>query len=332
MSDTDTQELHTAAEQPAMPPPAPKEWKVGMVEGESSDHYHECPAISSTNLEDFRARPRYFYEKHVAETIVEKKGAALTNGAAFHCAVLEGPDAFKREYVVVPADAPRRPTRIQREAKKPSDETVAAIAWWDKWTEENKGRVEIDKPDYDRFLAMANAVADNAVAAEVLTAPGCKCEVTFRTPKIPAFGFALQAKLDLYNPQGCEFSAGLPYMVDIKTIDDLARFQYHFEDFGYYRRTPFYSQVIATAAAVDSRIVKPQRSFYVVIESGAPYGCTVFEADPLSTRRGLWENERDLKALAECFRSGVWPNGATYANVGLSARTIRNLEAEGWLK
>lgn len=316
--------------QPNDPAAAPAEWKIGMVEGESSEHYHAGPALSSTQIEDFRARPRYFYEKHVAKTLTQKKTDALLLGGAFHCATLEGPEAFKREYITVPPEAPKRPTRIQREAKKPSEDTVKAIAWWDEWTEANKGRIEIDQADYDRFLAMGEAIMANPVAAELLTAPGVLNEVTFRTPTIPAFGFALQAKLDVYNPAGCEFSAGLPYQVDVKTIDELERFGWHFVDFGYYRRTPFYSQVISTAALVDPRIIKPQRSFYIVIEKGAPFGCTVFEPDPLSIRRGLFENDRDLKALAECYRNQNWPNGAIYSHVGLTMKMLRELEAEGW--
>lgn len=70
---------------------------------------------------------------------------AMAFGSAVHAALLE-PELFKSEYVICPLDAPKKPTKAQLEAKKPSEKTLEAIAWWDKFNKETLGKKVLD-PD-----------------------------------------------------------------------------------------------------------------------------------------------------------------------------------------
>jgi exodeoxyribonuclease VIII len=89
-----------------------------------AETYHAWDAISSGGLKAAaRSAWHYKHRKHIEPT------PAMLLGTLSHCAVLE-PSAVDERYVTVPDDAPRKPTRMQLEAKKPSPETVAQIAWW----------------------------------------------------------------------------------------------------------------------------------------------------------------------------------------------------------
>src|SRR5690606_12577178 len=67
-------------------------------------------------------------------------------GRMYHCASLE-PDVFGTTYAVMPEDAPRDLRRF-RNAKKPSDETLRAIEWWDEFEARNAGKVFVPRSDY----------------------------------------------------------------------------------------------------------------------------------------------------------------------------------------
>ena len=62
------------------------------------------------------------------------------------------PELFQATYAVMPKDTPRRPTEAQKNAKKPSESTVASIAWWNKWENDCKGKILVSQEDH------ANAV------------------------------------------------------------------------------------------------------------------------------------------------------------------------------
>ena len=142
--------------------------------------------------------------------------------------------------------------------------------------------------------------------------------MTFRTPRL-SLGFSVQCRADVYNPQGCEASLGQPFLADIKTIGEMDDFPKHFHQYGYYRQAPFYQRVIRTVAQLDSAVVPPVKAFFIAVEKQEPHGCTVYEADAASITLGLREIDSDLARLAECYRSGVWPNSPDYQQVFLPA-------------
>ena len=57
---------------------------------------------------------------------------ALEFGRAIHCYILER-DVFEQTYIVLPEDAPKRPTKRHVEAAKPSPSTLEAICWWEEF-------------------------------------------------------------------------------------------------------------------------------------------------------------------------------------------------------
>jgi exodeoxyribonuclease VIII len=87
-----------------------------------------------------------------------KRTAALTLGLLTHCILLE-PQAVDQRYAVAPEDAPKRPSIRQREAKKPSPDTLAAIAFWDEFEKLSAGKDLVTASE----LETARSVAASAM-------------------------------------------------------------------------------------------------------------------------------------------------------------------------
>jgi hypothetical protein len=97
---------------------------MGLVKGLSMEEYHAIDALSATGLRHLMRSPW-----HYANRVDVKETRAMLNGSLVHCARLE-PEALAQRYVVVPEDAPRRPTDAQWAAKKSNESSQAAKEWW----------------------------------------------------------------------------------------------------------------------------------------------------------------------------------------------------------
>lgn len=100
---------------------------IGMYLDMPFDEYHAVNAVSASGLRHF-ARSAWHYRNRVEIAPTRP----MLRGTLAHCALLE-PEALAGRYAVVPDNAPKRPTRTQWEAKKPSAESQEAMAWWRDW-------------------------------------------------------------------------------------------------------------------------------------------------------------------------------------------------------
>ena len=78
-------------------------------------------------------------------------------GGNLHCATLE-PERWQQSLIVLPDDAPKRPTQRQIDAKKPSTETKEAIAWWAEFDAKFQDRTVLSAEDHDQVMQMSKAL------------------------------------------------------------------------------------------------------------------------------------------------------------------------------
>jgi hypothetical protein len=141
---------------------APLNLPLGVVHDMPLERYLAVDALSATGLKLLARSPWHF-----ANRVDTDPTPAMLRGTLAHCAVLE-PDAMERRYVVVPADAPNRPTRRQWEAKKPSPESQAAMAWWADFQAANASRELVSFADYALCQMQLEAVARQPELAALL--------------------------------------------------------------------------------------------------------------------------------------------------------------------
>ncbi len=299
---------------------------LGKIIGESDEAYHALAAVSKSKLDDFIQLPALYYGRHIAKTIGHEESAAFDVGKAVHALVLEGAEAFHARFVSVPTGSPKRPTQRQIDAKKPSPETVAAVAFWEEFTAANEGKTILSDEDSAVVHACAAAVANHATAAMILR--GTESEVSWRVAAGPyllqcrtdAFGYASEELVKLLAAQGISMTVGEPYAADVKTtgklgLADFREWKRKFVSYGYHRQGPFYQAVMKDVLGAF-----PERFFFIIVSKEAPYACAVVIPDDEANERGWFEVAEALDRLRKCYETNTWPAlPATVQSISLPA-------------
>jgi hypothetical protein len=141
---------------------APRDLLMGVVHDMPLEEYLAVDALSATGLKLLARSPWHF-----ANRVDPDPTPAMLRGSLAHCAVLE-PDAMAQRYVVVPNDAPRKPSRLQWEAKNPSAESKAAMAWWTDFQRDRGARELVSFDEFVLCQAQLTAIRRDPVLADLL--------------------------------------------------------------------------------------------------------------------------------------------------------------------
>jgi hypothetical protein len=161
--------------------------------------------LSYSALSAFRKSPQEFinYKFRTFEST-----PAMEFGSLVHCMVLE-PEKLEKRYVRVPNDAPKRPTSVQLNAKKPSEETLKAIEFWNQFNSENENKTIISKSDFYDAMEVANNIRKYYPSSNILSL--CsefekKVEFEYNNFKFKGFidGEGINVRTDLKIVQSAE--------------------------------------------------------------------------------------------------------------------------------
>ena len=288
---------------------------LGIYDALPFPDYRGAPGINKSGLDLLHRSPLHY--------IMQKENPkpptpAMLLGSAFHCLVLE-PDTFADQYTCIPPDAPRRPTTAQRNAKKPSGETLEAIAFWEKFEAENSDKIIINTKakddtvwgvsDWDTIHRMRDAVIAHPIASVLIegAVEQSMWWVDKETHKL------CKGRLDVYNEAH-------NLLVDVKTTVDASYsgFQRSVHAYRYHVQAAFYTDgAIACDMDVNNGFA------FVCVEKEPPYGvaCYFLEKDWIRMGREIYC--RDLVRYKECHESGEWPGYPIH---------IRDLVAPGYAK
>lgn len=86
---------------------------------------------------------------------------AMNQGSLLDCLLFE-PELLNERFYVIPEDAPRRPSSVQRNAKKPSDSTLEAIAFWDAVEEMSKDKITVTPSQMDSAKYLSDCIRNNS--------------------------------------------------------------------------------------------------------------------------------------------------------------------------
>lgn len=265
----------------------------------TNDQYHSGPGISKSHL-DVIARSGLHYWQAYRNPEREPRVAtpAFLTGTVIHAAILE-PDVFQSEFIVVPEHAPSRPTVRQLNAAKPSPETVQAIAWWQWFDEENKGKTIVSPEDMKIALGVRDAVFRHPAAARLLSRG--KPEQSYFAID-PDTGALVKCRTDW---DALEHG----YILDVKSTVSAAPkdFMRSVLDYRYYVQEPFYKGVIESA--LDAPI--PKDWYFLAAEKAPPHACAVYTLPPDMVAAGRAAAAADLWTIMDCNDRNVWPAYST---------------------
>lgn len=267
----------------------------GIYQGMSIDEYHgHTGSISKSGLDQIARSPAHYFAKYLdVRDKPEGPTAAMKLGSAVHTMVLE-PHQFDARYALAPADAPKRPTQAQLNAKNPSADSVRAIAFWQQFDLLTAGKEIISQDYYDTCRCMRDSVMAHSAAAWLLQAGTAETSMFANDPET---GAMVRVRPDWITEGGI--------VADLKTTEDARpsefgrscyNFRYHVQD-ALYQDVP---QWLPESVKLDGFV-------FIAVEKKPPYAVVVYEADDLFIGRGRDAYRRDLDTYAQCLQSGKWP-------------------------
>lgn len=273
---------------------------LGLVYGEPAEVYHAAPGVTNHRLADFSRPnvPLLFYRKYISKEAPDQMSSdAKEFGEYLHSLALEGETVTDAKFSVLPADAPKRPTEAMINAKKPSEESLARVAWWADWDRATAGKKIITKPEQDLAWKMVKAIRDK---------PKTRALFDYGKPEVVArhqmASFVIQSRFDWLDERLDAWQR--PLIVDLKSIDSLASFPKQFLNYGYWRQAAFYQLTCYEAMKLQGHYPRVR---FVVVEKQEPFQCMVFEPDEIALDLGRQAVMADLKRIKVCFDTGIWP-------------------------
>lgn len=278
---------------PTPQPEAPAHWDKypSILPDLEAEKYHRHPAVSKHGLDDFRKAPALYLYNRENPT---PPTPALLFGSLYHTVILE-PELIGQLYAVVPSDAPARPSIRQREAKKPSLETLEAIQWWDDFNARTAGKTIVDAADIVRCQQMRQAMMKNLACRNALEEARLYTEASLFWQN-ERTGVKCRARPDIIRADGL--------IIDPKTCQDASEeaFQRAAFNYGYYRQAAMY---LDGWEAVSGE--KAKAFIFLAQESEPPFLCRAYVASPQMIEYGRVQLREDLERFAKCEATGIWP-------------------------
>ena len=251
--------------------------------------YHALDYVSKSHLDKINLSPFHYWDHYInPDRVVPEPTKQMLLGSAMHTMVLE-PDLFEKQYLVESANAPKRPTAVQRNAKKPSNQTLDAIAYWEEFDKKANGKTLISIEDYQRLTIMRTRVLGHPAASTILKMSG----VTEQSYvwKDSQTGEICKSRPDFHTDDGT-------LIVDLKTTSDARElgFQKSVHNFRYHVQAGFYLRSIEEA----------EQFVFIAVESKPPYLVAVYNASTDMINAGNRVADKNLATLAQCRKSGKW--------------------------
>ncbi len=218
---------------------------------------------------------------------------AKRDGQLIHRAILE-PQWFEESTVVIPSDAPKKPTKAQINAKKPSPESVDAIAWWSDFGKKHAGRTFLDEDDGKSIARIVDAVWSDKEAGAILR--DCKRRELAVFSRHESTGLLLKSSLDLLTADDAE-------IWDVKTTVDGEPETYRraVTNFGYHRQAAFYPGHFPRLG------LKRPAFGHIIVEKEPPYMVSVRPFDDESIEIGRAEVSALLHRIAHSQQTKTYP-------------------------
>ena len=251
--------------------------------------YHALDYVSKSHLDEVNKSPYHYWDKYInPNRVIPEPTKQMLLGSAFHTLVLE-PELFDKEYIVESANAPKRPTETQRNAKKPSNQTLSAIAFWDSFDNKAKGKTFVSLDDLERLTIMKQRVLEHPAASTILNMSGVT-EQSYQW-KDNQTGEICKSRPDFHTDDGT-------LIVDLKTTSDASElgFQKSVHNFRYHVQAGFYLRSIEEA----------EQFVFIAVESKPPYLVAVYNASTDMINAGNRVADKNLATLAQCRKTGKW--------------------------
>lgn len=203
----------------------------------------------------------------------KKQTAPMEWGSMIDCMWLT-PQDFDSSYVVTPKNAPSDLRRF-RDSKKPSQDTIDSIKWWDDFEKRNKDKIPISQATYEE-AKKAIWMLENHKTARLIHENSEK-QCCFSGPNVLGLPGRAKGMMDLVPNINFEWEN---YVVDLKTTHDISDSGIRSTIYGfeYFMKMKLYIEIIneyeRTSGSGDG---KRDGALMIFQESSAPYRVKMVE-------------------------------------------------------
>lgn len=265
---------------------------MGLVRGMSFEHYLAVDALSASAMR-LLSRSPWHYRNRI-ETAPTRP---MLNGSLLHCAQLE-PEALAMRYAVVPEDAPRRPTAAQWNAKKPSQASSDAMAWWRDFEASAAGRLIVPADDFAVTQQQIAAIQAEPYLRELFAAPRADAEASI---------FWIDSATGIY----CKARPDVLHWIDDKRVrvvelkssadESPDGFSRALTSMGYHRARAHYVDGLQALGYEVAEYV------FAVVTSAPPVLAVPYWLDEEDAQQGADECAELRDRFAWCLKENRWP-------------------------
>ena len=256
--------------------------------------YHAHPALSATKIKAMATgTARRYWAKH--EDPARRPflpTEPMRQGSLVDCLITE-PDSFALRYVEQPANAPKRPTSAQLNARKPAPATVEAIEFWAEFDAQAQGREPITKAWLDNAFKIVEVLHLDPVIGEYLKLP--------RSSQNPHFWTDDQLEVE------CRYMPDLEneFLIDLKKGASAAPRTFSAQAY----RLGYDVQLAHYSLGYESRHGKPpEKAGFIAYEWDWPHDCALIWVDEDYLQMGHDRRRDAIECILECRATGIWPS------------------------
>jgi len=244
----------------------------------SNDLYHACDGYSSTQLRMVQRGGTASLAWYKSAPRDESKSGALSLGTAVHTAILE-PARFDEDFVCAP------------DVNLRTSDGKAELAAFEEQCEAD-GLTPMKSDDYRKVCLMRDSALAQPVIAALLQRGVAELSVFYRTEQ----GVLFKVRPDWFGEL-----CGVPFVMDVKTTDDVQDFGKSVEKYGYHVQAAFYSLVMNKVFGVEADF-----AFCVVgksLECGR-YPVSLGLLEDADFDEGMLQVRETITQLEVCERDG----------------------------
>lgn len=267
---------------------------VGIKQDVEAADYHRAIGITKSGLMMLRKSPAHYWNWLNSES--EPSTQAMNLGTAAHTLLFE-PERWAKDILITPDDAPKKPTKAQMEAKKPSEEAMASMAWWADFNKKSEGKCVINQEQMLQAKGIVSAVLGCEEILPLLKHPSAKTELSISAIEtVEGIDIKCKMRCDMLTEDG-------KTILDLKTCVDSSydEFSRSFMSMGYWMQAAHY---IATARLAG---IPVERFIFIAVEKEQPHCVSLYQLNNDSLQRAFAIRARLLKVLAQCTASGKYP-------------------------
>ena len=285
----------------------PKEYKPGIYPL-SDEAYFAAEGINASGLKDILRSPAYFKER---KENPKEPSWQMIDGTAMHCTALQ-PEEYEKRYVVLPDNAPLKPTEKMINDPNPKPEIASRVQFWNVFEKSAEGKIIVTQEKDQLYRRVGDMVQSHDELASIL-ANGKAEQAIFAVD--PVTKKTCKCKPDFLAEVG-----GYKIMLEFKTTDDARpdAFQRTAYNFGYYTSAAYYCDIMDWAG-----LTRPDVYFIVAAERDAPHGLKIYEVSEEALEYGERQYRKALNLYSYCTDMQEWPNYDT---------TIELLTLPGWVR